>query len=288
MAVHGLAGAWLAMSQTSEAIILELHGRLVRLIAEETGVHYQGLRAAASHLRRGRRVAPALAKALCRLDDTFAVCRHITSISAETLVAQVVSSLRADVPVQTVVGQGAGGPCSEAAHDCCPGSGGPARGDAADDAMKHVIDEGERRDVHAVALPSVIVHAPGDETTLAEKSVAAFGGVPAGALFVQEAGADIGLPESAATPTSCATSPDTAPPKAQAVQLAHVKSDGKQVEKDKEEKQEDHAEDGQELGTVRRKALVPNGAHLSPEEKDARIEKGLALARSLLRESEEG
>ena len=77
----------------AESIIAELHGRLLRGIAAETSVHYQGLRAAASHLRRTGLLDSRLAKKLAAVDVAFAISRHITVVSAEQCVSEVLSAI---------------------------------------------------------------------------------------------------------------------------------------------------------------------------------------------------
>jgi hypothetical protein len=81
----------------AESIIAELHGRLLRGIAGETAVHYQGLRAAASHLRRTGLLDSRLAKKLAAVDVAFAISRHITVVSAEQCVSEVLSAIAYEV-----------------------------------------------------------------------------------------------------------------------------------------------------------------------------------------------
>jgi hypothetical protein len=81
----------------AESIIAELHGRLLRGIATETSVHYQGLRAAASHLRRSGLLSSKLAKKLAAVDCAFAISRHITAVSAEQCVHEVISAIAYEV-----------------------------------------------------------------------------------------------------------------------------------------------------------------------------------------------
>jgi hypothetical protein len=83
----------------AESIIAELHGRLLRGIAAETTVHYQGLRAAASHLRRTGLLDSRLAKKLAAIDGAFAISRHITVVSAEQCVSEVLSAIAFEVKV---------------------------------------------------------------------------------------------------------------------------------------------------------------------------------------------
>jgi hypothetical protein len=78
----------------AESIIAELHGRLLRGIAAETAVHFQGLRAAAGHLRRAGVLDSKLAKKLAAVDCAFAISRHITAVSSEQCVDEVLAAIR--------------------------------------------------------------------------------------------------------------------------------------------------------------------------------------------------
>jgi hypothetical protein len=78
----------------AESIIAELHGRLLRGIAAETAVHFQGLRAAAGHLRRAGVLDSRLAKKLAAVDCAYAISRHITAVSAEQCVDEVLAAIR--------------------------------------------------------------------------------------------------------------------------------------------------------------------------------------------------
>ena len=75
------------------ALAGRLHGQLLRLSARHAGRHFQGLRAAAAHLRRNENISNRMAKKLTRLDDTFAVLRHITEMSAEDLENELYAEL---------------------------------------------------------------------------------------------------------------------------------------------------------------------------------------------------
>jgi colicin import membrane protein len=78
----------------AESIIAELHGRLLRGIAAETSVHFQGLRAAAGHLRRAGLLDSRLVKKLAAVDCAYAISRHITAVSAEQCVDEVLAAIR--------------------------------------------------------------------------------------------------------------------------------------------------------------------------------------------------
>jgi hypothetical protein len=79
----------------ADMLVFEVHGRLLRSIARCTGVHYQGLRGAASHLRRQRIITPGLAKQLARVDDAFAVLRHISCVSSGVLELELSRAMEA-------------------------------------------------------------------------------------------------------------------------------------------------------------------------------------------------
>lgn len=81
----------------SAALVASLHGRVLRALAQRTGLHFPGLRAAAAHLRRQNLIAPCYLKKLQRLDDSFAVTRHITSAGADQFFIEVLSAL--EIPV---------------------------------------------------------------------------------------------------------------------------------------------------------------------------------------------
>uniref|UniRef100_A0A7S2NVB7 Uncharacterized protein n=1 Tax=Zooxanthella nutricula TaxID=1333877 RepID=A0A7S2NVB7_9DINO len=77
-------------------LVARLHGTLLRQLADDVGVHYQGLRAAASALRRSQRISTRTAKRLVMIDHAFAMCRHITSVSSASFVEQVCHELKAN------------------------------------------------------------------------------------------------------------------------------------------------------------------------------------------------
>ena len=86
----------------SAALVADVHGRLVRIAADATGIHFQGLRAAAGHLRRAGLIDQRLTKSLTRLDDAAAILRHITSVSADEIVERLSTSI-ASAPAQQSV-----------------------------------------------------------------------------------------------------------------------------------------------------------------------------------------
>ena len=76
-------------------IIARLHGELLRDVSGYSHTHYSGLRSGAADLRRRMIISNQLAKRLTRLDDAFAVVRHITDVSAIELRAQLSAALAA-------------------------------------------------------------------------------------------------------------------------------------------------------------------------------------------------
>jgi hypothetical protein len=89
----------------AESIIAELHGRLLRGIAAETAVHFQGLRAAAGHLRRAGVLDSRLAKKLAAVDCAYAISRHITAVSAGQCVDEVLAAIRCSTKEKTYLEQ---------------------------------------------------------------------------------------------------------------------------------------------------------------------------------------
>jgi len=75
------------------SLVARLHGDLLRTISEHDKLHFQGLRAAASHLRRARCLPGALTKKLLTVEEAHNLCRHITSVSASGLLDTVSSAL---------------------------------------------------------------------------------------------------------------------------------------------------------------------------------------------------
>ena len=77
------------MAAEAASILANLHGQLLREIARGTGRHFQGLRSAATHLRREGLITNKLTKKLARIDDACALNRHVTVISAATLMEEL-------------------------------------------------------------------------------------------------------------------------------------------------------------------------------------------------------
>ena len=65
--------------------MIEAHGRALRLVAEEAGVHFQGLAALAGHLRRQGCSDRRLLRRLSALDAAAGVIRHITVVSVDEM-----------------------------------------------------------------------------------------------------------------------------------------------------------------------------------------------------------
>jgi hypothetical protein len=72
----------------ADVLVAALHCDLLRDLAVLMGMHFQGLRAAASHLRC-QGLGGALIKRPCRVDDAFSISCHITEVSARFLRQQV-------------------------------------------------------------------------------------------------------------------------------------------------------------------------------------------------------
>ena len=85
-------------ASSSEVLILELHGRLLRTFAVEAGQHFQGLAQAARFLKRSGRISAATANKLLKLDFAFNLVRHITTISVCRFEEDLVSELRSTLP----------------------------------------------------------------------------------------------------------------------------------------------------------------------------------------------
>ena len=77
------------------AMLLELHGALLRQTAVATGVHFQGLNAVAAHLRRQGGCSRTLLRRLGHLDSAAGVVRHITSASSEQLTLELAAAFGA-------------------------------------------------------------------------------------------------------------------------------------------------------------------------------------------------
>ena len=77
------------MAAEAASILANLHGQLLREIARGTGRHYQGLRSAAAHLRREGLITNKLTKKLARIDDACALNRHVTVISAASVMEEL-------------------------------------------------------------------------------------------------------------------------------------------------------------------------------------------------------
>ena len=81
------------MEESGDGLVAGLHGKLLRKVAKPTGMHHQGLRSAASHLRRLGAIDNGLAKKLTRIDDAFAATRHLTSVSSHEFLSSITEAL---------------------------------------------------------------------------------------------------------------------------------------------------------------------------------------------------
>eukprot|EP00929_Paragymnodinium_shiwhaense_P107487 TRINITY_DN73607_c0_g1_i1.p1 TRINITY_DN73607_c0_g1~~TRINITY_DN73607_c0_g1_i1.p1 ORF type:complete len:306 (-),score=76.45 TRINITY_DN73607_c0_g1_i1:418-1335(-) len=75
------------------SIVAKAHGSALRALCDEAGMHYQGLRSAASSLRKQGRLSSSLAKKLGRLDDAFCINRHVSGPGMDTLLERISSEL---------------------------------------------------------------------------------------------------------------------------------------------------------------------------------------------------
>ena len=78
------------------ALVSTLHGRLLRGLAVESGLHFQGLRSAAAHLRRSGLVCNRTARRLSGIDTAFAYNRHITAVLADQFAIEIMNEVRAN------------------------------------------------------------------------------------------------------------------------------------------------------------------------------------------------
>ena len=81
------------MSLSAPQLILGLHGDALRSLSDAMGVHPQGLGAIARAALRGKRISGRTCKRLTRLDDAFAVVRHITASYASGFLAELSAEL---------------------------------------------------------------------------------------------------------------------------------------------------------------------------------------------------
>eukprot|EP00971_Amphidinium_carterae_P017511 345007-Amphidinium_carterae.2 len=73
------------------ALVAACHNRALSHVAFATKQHFSGLRHAASHLKQKRSLKDRLFKQLQRLDDAYNVARHISAISVETFMSELVT-----------------------------------------------------------------------------------------------------------------------------------------------------------------------------------------------------
>ena len=82
------------MSCSAEALIFELHGKLLRSLSSATQTHFQGLAQASRHLRTRGLISSAAAKKLHNIDGAYNLCRHITTVSSRTFADQVMQEVQ--------------------------------------------------------------------------------------------------------------------------------------------------------------------------------------------------
>ena len=66
----------------ASVILFDLHGKKVRRISKDTGMHYEGLRSAAHDIWKKGGISNPMKNKLANLDTAFQVIRHITTASA--------------------------------------------------------------------------------------------------------------------------------------------------------------------------------------------------------------
>ena len=76
------------------ALALESHGRALRLAAELTGTHFQGLGALAARLRQSGCSSRSLLRRLSDFDKAAGVIRHITVASVAQLDQDLAAALQ--------------------------------------------------------------------------------------------------------------------------------------------------------------------------------------------------
>ena len=76
------------------ALVCELHGRLLRAISDDMGLHLQGLQQAAALLRKRGGIPARSLRRLAHVDIAFAVQRHVTSASAESWFQDIMLDVR--------------------------------------------------------------------------------------------------------------------------------------------------------------------------------------------------
>ena len=82
------------------SLTLASHGRALRLAAELTGEHFQGLGALAARLRRSGCQSKASLRRLADLDKAAGVVRHITSASVAQLDRDLAAALKSSLSGQ--------------------------------------------------------------------------------------------------------------------------------------------------------------------------------------------
>ena len=78
---------------TASDLIFNLHGIVLRYLSAASQLHFQGLRAAAGHLRWNGRLQRSTCKRLGRLDDALVVIRHITQESSDQFLRDLLLEL---------------------------------------------------------------------------------------------------------------------------------------------------------------------------------------------------
>ena len=82
-----------ALAPDAADLVIALHGKLLRNLALSEGVHFQGLRVVVAALRRTGRLLNTLARKLTAVDTAYNVCRHITSVSSQCFLDEVLGQV---------------------------------------------------------------------------------------------------------------------------------------------------------------------------------------------------
>eukprot|EP00929_Paragymnodinium_shiwhaense_P092108 TRINITY_DN51997_c0_g1_i2.p1 TRINITY_DN51997_c0_g1~~TRINITY_DN51997_c0_g1_i2.p1 ORF type:complete len:386 (+),score=60.53 TRINITY_DN51997_c0_g1_i2:61-1158(+) len=82
------------MSTAPHIILCDLHGQVLRGIADLTNVHFQGLAQAARALRQDKAISNKSAKKLAHLDIAYNLTRHITNAYADSFLGDITKEIK--------------------------------------------------------------------------------------------------------------------------------------------------------------------------------------------------
>ena len=74
-------------------LIHSMHGQLLRLVAQRTGYHHQGIQQAGRYLRQRSLITAPMAKKLANIDVAYNIARHITVVSSRNTYQEFQSAL---------------------------------------------------------------------------------------------------------------------------------------------------------------------------------------------------